>query len=77
MSKPYAVRVTVQMACGSTATQPYVRPKSSRMARETFDSMALGRLLRMLSEWDDTRGMAVTGWTIEEIDPYTVGGPFG
>jgi hypothetical protein len=47
------------------------------MARETFDSMALGRLLRMLSEWDDTRGMAVTGWTIEEIDPYTVGGPFG
>jgi len=72
MSKPYAIRVVVRMSNGSTAEQPYVRPLSSRMGRETFDSMALGRLLRMLSEWDDTRGLAVDGWTIYEVDPATV-----
>jgi len=70
--KPYAIRVIVHMADGSTAEQPYVRPTSSRMGRETFDSMALGRLLRMLSEWDDTRGMAILGWTIYEVNPDTL-----
>jgi len=72
MSKPFAVRITVAMSDGSTATQPYVRSERSSQGREVFTSMALGRMLRMLSDWDDTRGLGVTGWSIVEIDPATV-----
>ena len=72
MSKPYAVQITITHEDGSTVTQKHVRGKV-RLSKEAFASMALGKMLRMVSEWDDTRGMPVTGWKIEEVQV----GPFG
>jgi hypothetical protein len=69
MSKSYAVRIVVHHADGSSSVQNHVNPANSRISRENFVSMSLGRMLRMLSDWQDYRGLSVTGWTIDEIDP--------
>ena len=60
----YTVRVTITDNDGCTYTQLHVR--TERISREAFDSLALGRMLRMISEFSDA-GMAITGWKIEEI----------
>lgn len=66
--KEYAVRITVQHDSGSTTAQTHVRPENSRISKPDFVSMSLGRMLRMLSDWQDDRGLTVTGWTIVEVE---------
>ena len=70
--KPFAVKVIVSFNDGSKAEQKHVRG-SVRLSKGAFASMALGNTLRMLALNDDDKGIAVTGWTIEEVQV----GPFG
>lgn len=63
--RPYACRIVISRADGSSAQQDHVR--HTDVSIERFTSESLGRMLRMLSEWQDDRGLSVTGWTITEI----------
>ena len=71
MSKPFAVTIVITHE-GGTVEQSHVRGRKERISRQDFTSRALGNMLRMLSEWDDSKGFAVTGWTITEVPADSV-----
>lgn len=77
MAKPFAVTIVINHADGTTTQQSHVRSRKEKISRENFTSRALGRMLRMLSLWQDDRGLSVTGWTITEVDPDAVRSIFG
>lgn len=77
MSKPYAITIVINHADGSTTQQSHVRSRKESISRENFTSRSLGRMLRMVSDWQDDKGLALTGWTITEVDPDAVRNVFG
>lgn len=63
--RPYACRIVISHADGCTSQQDHVR--NTDVSIERFTSESLGRMLRMLSEWQDESGLSITGWNITEI----------
>ena len=77
MAKPFPVTITLHHADGGTTVQSHVRSRKESISRENFTSRSLGRMLRMVSDWQDDKGLALTGWTITEVDPDAVRNVFG